>query len=76
MLDIGTADGLMLGTVKDAFPEARLVGLESDLALASTAKSQGYDVVRCRAERLPFRGAEFDVITLISTSWWACISVT
>ena len=67
LLDVGTADGMMIDHLQKLFPKGFFVGIESHSGLVREAHRQGRDVVRCFAQRLPFGTESFDVITLIST---------
>jgi len=67
LLDVGTADGLMLGRLQQLFPRSVFVGVESHSGLAKEAHRRGHTVVRAFAQNLPFEPESFDVITLVST---------
>lgn len=67
LLDVGTADGIMLRAFADAFPGSRRVGLEASADLVEVARADGHEVLEARAEALPFEDASFDVATVVAT---------
>lgn len=61
ILDIGTADGLMLSEVKREFPEARCIGLEYAESLIATNEDETIEIVCADAQNLPFKNECFDI---------------
>jgi SAM-dependent methyltransferase len=67
LLDIGTADGLMLKSLKNRFRSGRFVGLEIAPRLVRASRKTGIDVIRGTAIRLPFPARSFDLVLLSAT---------
>jgi SAM-dependent methyltransferase len=67
LLDVGTADGIMLRAFADAFPGSQRVGIEASAELVAVARADGHEVVEARAEALPFPDACFEVATVVAT---------
>lgn len=67
LLDVGTADGIMLRAFAEAFPRSVRVGLEASGELVEVARADGHEVVEGRAETLPFGDDAFDVATVVAT---------
>jgi SAM-dependent methyltransferase len=62
ILDIGTADGLMLSNLKDAFPNATCVGIEYARDLMACCESKTIHLIRGDALTLPVKDNSFDVV--------------
>ncbi|MFN3533654.1 MAG: class I SAM-dependent methyltransferase [Candidatus Brocadia sp.] len=62
ILDIGTADGLMLNRIKDVFPDTTCVGIEYASDLISCNDSENIHLIRGDALVLPFKDNVFDVV--------------
>jgi len=60
ILDIGTADGLMLSAIKKEFPETECVGLEYSQELIDTCQDKKIKVVQGDAQNPPFPDNSFD----------------
>jgi len=63
ILDIGTADGLMLGEIKKAYNEAECLGIEYSQELIDTNKNEAITIIRGDAQSLPFNNNIFDIVT-------------
>jgi len=61
ILDLGTADGLMLGELKNEFPSARCVGVEKVSELAKVNGNGKIKLIRGDVEKLPLADGSFDV---------------
>ena len=62
VLDIGTADGLMLGNLKSALPQATCIGIEYDWELTTCCKHKTVHVIQGDALKLPIKDDTFDVV--------------
>lgn len=62
VLDIGTADGLMLGNLKNVLPQATCIGLEYDWELTTCCKHKTVHVIQGDAMKLPVKDDAFDVV--------------
>ena len=62
ILDIGTADGLMLRNVKDTFPKTTCVGIEYARDLMVCCESKTIHVIQGDAMTLPIKDNSFDVV--------------
>lgn len=62
ILDIGTADGLMLNNLKGAFPVATCIGIEYANDLIACSKSKTICLLRGDALALPMKDNVFDVV--------------
>jgi len=62
ILDIGTADGLMLSNLKDAFPNATCVGIEYARDLMACCESKIIHLIQGDAVVLPIKDNVFDVV--------------
>jgi len=58
-LEVGCGPGFVMDIVKEQFD---VQGLDIDADMVSMCKARGLDVVKGRAEELPFNDKEFDVI--------------
>lgn len=68
ILDLGCGSGAKLPLLREAFPTARVVGLDRDWAALQRAGSAGYDaLVAADAHQLPSIG-QFDLI-------WCCATI-
>lgn len=62
ILDIGTADGLMLGDLKDAFPGSTCTGIEYAKDLLDCCESKTIHLIQGDAITLPVKDDMFDVV--------------
>lgn len=62
LLDIGCADGLMLNLLNQSLAISLSVGIDSSLELLRTNLNPDIKMIQGRAENLPFRNEEFEVI--------------
>lgn len=62
ILDIGSADGLMLSRIKKEFPSAECIGLEYSEELIKTCEDENIKIVQGDAQNLPFQNDSFDVV--------------
>ena len=62
ILDIGTADGLMLSNLKDAFPNTTCIGIEYAEDLMSCCESKTINLIQGDALVLPIKDNVFDVV--------------
>ena len=67
VIDIGSADGLMLAALKDRLPTWEFVGVEANAALCEEADKTGVSVVHADGRHLPFDSGEFDVVLVCAT---------
>lgn len=63
IIDLGTADGLGLGIVKEHFPETHCIGVEYVWDLASISRNPGLTIMQGDANDLPLKGAAVDLVT-------------
>lgn len=62
ILDIGAADGLMLGSLKESFPNTVCTGIEYADDLIACSRNKDIHLVRGDAQALPMRTDAFDVV--------------
>ena len=62
ILDIGTADGLMLSNLKDTFPNATCAGIEYARDLMACCESKTIHLIQGDAVVLPIKDNAFDVV--------------
>ena len=62
ILDIGTADGLMLSNLKDTFPNATCVGIEYARDLIAYSENKTIHLIQGDAVVLPIKDNAFDVV--------------
>ncbi|OHB69320.1 MAG: hypothetical protein A2W17_10245 [Planctomycetes bacterium RBG_16_41_13] len=62
ILDIGTADGIMLGNLKYAFPNANCIGIEYTRDLIACCESKTIHLIQGDALTLPIKDSAFDVV--------------
>ena len=62
ILDIGTADGLMLSNLKDTFPNATCAGIEYARDLMACCESKTIHLIQGDALTLPIKDNSFDVV--------------
>ena len=62
VLDIGTADGLMLSNLKDTFPNATCAGIEYARDLMACCESKTIYLIQGDALTLPIKDNAFDVV--------------
>jgi SAM-dependent methyltransferase len=67
LLDIGTADGLMLRSLQCRFSSGRFVGLDMAPNLVRDCRKNSVSVVQGDASRLPFPSKSFEVVLLSAT---------
>lgn len=61
ILDVGTADGLMLSRIKKEFPSAECIGLEYSEELMKACKDKNIKIIQGDAQNLPFENNSFDI---------------
>lgn len=61
ILDIGTADGLMLSKIKKEFPSTECIGLEYSKELIKICKDKNIKIVQGNAQNMPFENNSFDI---------------
>jgi ubiquinone/menaquinone biosynthesis C-methylase UbiE len=66
LLDIGCADGLMLGRLKYELELGKAFGIDPSRELIGLNKDLGVNLLEGVAENLPFGSNEFDVITALA----------
>lgn len=62
ILDIGAADGAMLGKIKEEFPNTQCTGLEYSYELINFNKNLNIKLIQGDAQKLPLQNNCFDVI--------------
>ena len=62
ILDIGSADGLMLSRIKKEFPSAECIGLEYSGELIKTCEDKNIKIIQGDAQNPPFQNDSFDVV--------------
>lgn len=62
LLDIGTADGLMLSCIKKEFPESNCIGLEYSEDLIAVNDDKSIEIIRGDAQDLPFNNDHFEIV--------------
>ncbi|MGH7354703.1 MAG: glycosyltransferase [Candidatus Rokuibacteriota bacterium] len=66
VLDVGAGDGRYVDFFASRLPAGALVvGCELSFSRARRIRARGLRVVTAEAERLPFRGGSFDLVTLV-----------
>lgn len=61
VLDVGAAEGLILGSIKKKFPKAECVGLEYSQELINLNQNKNIKIVQGDAQNLPFENNSFDI---------------
>lgn len=61
ILDIGTADGLMLSRIKKKFPQAECVGLEYSQELINSCRDKNIKIIQGDAQNMALKNNSFDV---------------
>lgn len=61
ILDIGSAEGLMLSSIKKKFPQAECIGLEYSQELINMSQDKNIKIIQGDAQSLPFKDNSFDV---------------
>jgi len=64
LLDIGAADGAMLGALKKQFGFARAIGVEPNVDLVHAQKDADIELITSEGEKLPFADGEFDIVLI------------
>ncbi len=67
VLDVGTADGLMLEILNQIFPNFSLDGLERSPELVKLCKQKGFNAVQGDARDLPFSDHSYDAVLIAAT---------
>lgn len=62
ILDIGTADGLMLSAIKKAFPDIKCVGLEYSQELINICEDKNIQIIQGDAQNISLKKDSFDVV--------------
>lgn len=62
ILDIGTAEGLMLSTIKKEFSETQCIGLEYSQELIEMNQDKNIKIIQGDAQALPFRDNSFNIV--------------
>lgn len=62
ILDVGTADALMLSALREAWPSAQGVGLDLSMELLRASRDAGLSLVRGDAAALPVQPSSFDLV--------------
>ncbi|HUV42939.1 MAG TPA: class I SAM-dependent methyltransferase [Patescibacteria group bacterium] len=62
ILDLGTADGLMLSQIKDHFPKSNCLGIEYSQELIKTNQDKRIKIIQGNVLKLPFQKPQFEVI--------------
>lgn len=66
ILDIGTADGLMLSRIKEKFPGTKCVGVDYSPYLIAANEDKTIQIVQGDAQNLPFEKNSFDVASAMA----------
>ncbi len=61
ILDVGTAEGLMLSSIKKKFPQAECIGLEYSRELINMNQDKNIKIIQGDAQNLPFKDNSFDI---------------
>jgi len=61
ILDIGTAEGAMLSSIKKEFPQAKCFGLEYSQELIEMNQDKNIKIIQGDAQNLPFKNNSFDI---------------
>jgi len=61
ILDIGTAEGAMLSSIKKEFPQAKCIGLEYSQELIDINQDKNIKIIQGDAQNLPFENNSFDI---------------
>lgn len=62
IVDMGTADGLMLGMIKNTFPSAECIGIELSRELIETNTNRGITLLQSNVNSLPISNNTTDII--------------
>jgi len=62
ILDIGTAEGAMLSSIKKEFPQAKCFGLEYSQELIDINQSKNIKIIQGDAQKLPFKDNSFNIV--------------
>jgi ubiquinone/menaquinone biosynthesis C-methylase UbiE len=66
ILDIGAAEGLMLGSIKKEFPQAQCIGLEYSQELIDINQDKNINFIQGDAQNLPFENSSFDIAVAVA----------
>ena len=62
ILDIGTAEGAMLSSIKKKFPQTECIGLEYSQELIEMNQDKNIKIIQGDAQNLPFEDNSFNVV--------------
>lgn len=62
ILDIGTAEGLMLSLIKKEFPQTKCIGIEYSQELVDLNQDKNIKIIQGDAQNLPFKDNLFDIV--------------
>jgi len=62
ILDIGTAEGAMLSSIKKEFPQAKCFGLEYSQELININQDKNIKIIQGNAQKLPFKSNSFNIV--------------
>lgn len=62
VVDLGTADGLMLSMIKNAFPSAKCIGIELSRELIETNTNRGITLLQSNVNSLPISNDTTDIV--------------
>jgi len=62
ILDLGTADGLMLSEIKKQLPKSDCVGIELSKELIESCRDKNIKIVQGDVQNLPFKDESFDIV--------------
>lgn len=62
IVDLGTADGLMLSMIKNAFPSAKCIGIELSRELIETNTNRGITLLQSNVNSLPISNDTTDIV--------------
>jgi len=66
ILDIGAAEGLMLGSIKKEFLHAQCIGLEYSQELIDINQDKNINFIQGDAQNLPFENSSFDIAVAVA----------
>jgi ubiquinone/menaquinone biosynthesis C-methylase UbiE len=62
IVDLGTADGLMLGMIKKAYPSSQCIGIELSMDLLKTSTDNNISLLQGNVNQLPIAGNTVDIV--------------